>query len=246
MLETPCRGDRHRADQQEAGVRHRRVGDHPLDVGLGEAEHRADHHRRRSRRPTARRATPSGWRRTPRAAPAGCAPNAATFVQARHERGDRASARPGRRPGVQVWNGPTEPLNSRPTTSSASPPNSSVSDRAEPADARRDVGEPHRARVAVEQREAVEEERRGERAEQEVLDRRLLRQQPAAPGQPAHQVQRQAQHLERDEHRQQVVRRDEGHHPAEREQREREDLGLHRRRLVRGAVRAVGVGRVAR
>ena len=103
-----------------------------------------------------------------------------------------------------------------------------------------DLGKPHRAGVAVEQREAVEEERRRERAEQEVLDRRLLREQPASAGQPAHQVQRQAEHLERDEHRQQVVGRDEGHHPAEREQRERDDLGLHRRRLVRRAVGPLG------
>ena len=48
-----------------------------------------------------------------------------------------------------------------------------------------DRGEVDRAGVAVEQREAVQEERRGERAEQEVLQRRLLREQPAPPGQPA-------------------------------------------------------------
>ena len=61
--------------------------------------------------------------------------------------------------------------------------------------------------VAVEQRQAVEEERRRERAEQEVLDRGLLRQQAAAARHAGHQVQRQRQHLERDEHQQQVVRR---------------------------------------
>ena len=96
-----------------------------------------------------------------------------------------------------------------------------------------------RAGVAVEQRDAVEEERRGERAEQEVLERRLLREQPAAAGQPAQQVQRQRQHLERDEHRQQVVRGREEQHAADREQRQREDLGLHatRRRWRRARPR---------
>ena len=64
-----------------------------------------------------------------------------------------------------------------------------------------------------------------ERAEQEVLQRRLLRQQPAATGQPAQQVERQREHLERDEHRQQVAGGREQHHAADREQRQREDLG---------------------
>ena len=91
---------------------------------------------------------------------------------------------------------------------------------------------PHRAGVAVEQRDAVEEERRGERAEQEVLQRRLLAEQPAAAGQPAEQVERQREHLERDEHREQVVGRREQQHAADREQQQREDLGL----LEAGAV----------
>ena len=100
-------------------------------------------------------------------------------------------------------------LNSRPTSSSAEPeveqhvglaPTCCVR-------ARGSSGEVDRVGVAVEQREAVQEERRRERAEQEVLDRRFLREQPAAARQPGHQVQRQRQHLERDEHQQQVVRR---------------------------------------
>ena len=90
-----------------------------------------------------------------------------------------------------------------------------------------DVGQPHRAGEAVEQRDAEQEERRGERAEQEVLQRRLLREQPTAPGQPAQQVQRQREHLERDEHRQQVAGGGEDQHAADREQQQRVDLGLH-------------------
>ena len=61
-------------------------------------------------------------------------------------------------------------------------------------------------RIAVQQGRAEEEERRGERAEQEVLQRRLLGEQAAAAGQAAHDVERQREHLERDEHGQQVVR----------------------------------------
>ena len=89
-----------------------------------------------------------------------------------------------------------------------------------------DRRELHRAGVAVEQRDAVEEEAGGERAEQEVLERRLLAEQPAAAGQPAQQVERQREHLERHEHRQQVVGRREQHHAADREHHQRVDLGV--------------------
>ena len=80
--------------------------------------------------------------------------------------------------------------------------------------------------VAVDQRDAVEEEAGREGAEQEVLQRRLLAEQPAAAGQPAQQVERQREHLERHEHRQQVVGRREQHHAADREHHQREDLGV--------------------
>ena len=80
--------------------------------------------------------------------------------------------------------------------------------------------------VAVEQRGAVEVERRRQRAQQEVLQRRLLGQQPAPPGQPAQQVERQRQDLQRDEHGDQVGRGREEHHARQREQRQREDLGV--------------------
>ena len=97
-----------------------------------------------------------------------------------------------------------------------------------PVDRRRaDVAEPHAAGGAVDQGQAVEEERRGEGAEQEVLDRRLLREQPAPAGQAADQVQRQAEHLERHEHDQQVVGGGEQHHAADGEGGQRVDLGLH-------------------
>ena len=74
-----------------------------------------------------------------------------------------------------------------------------------------------RAGVAVEQGRAVQEEGRGERAEQEVLERRLLGEQPAVPGEPADQVEREREHLQRHEHGQQVVGGREEQHAADRE-----------------------------
>ena len=93
----------HRAEQQEAGVRHRRVGDHPLDVGLGEADHRADRPSRRSRWPTARprhsqRVSPNATCSTRR-----MRAERRDLGAGRHERGDRRRRAlvDVRRPGVE-------------------------------------------------------------------------------------------------------------------------------------------------
>jgi hypothetical protein len=56
----------------------------------------------------------------------------------------------------------------------------------------------------------------------------------------------QAEHLERDEHREQVVGGDEGHHPGQREQREREDSVCIVVRLPRGAVNRSSVSATRR
>ena len=96
-----------------------------------------------------------------------------------------------------------------------------------------EVAEVDRAGVAVEQGRAEEEERRAERAEQEVLERRLLREQAAAAGEAREDVERQREHLERDEHADEVVRRREEHHAEDREHRQREDLGRQRTRAGR-------------
>ena len=103
------------------------------------------------------------------------------------------------------------------------------------------AGELHRAGVAVDQRDAVEEEAGGEGAEQEVLERRLLAEQPAAAGQAAEQVERQREHLERHEHGEQVVGGREQHHPADREHQQRVDLGV-----VEAAGRRLALGLGAR
>src|ERR1041384_1383148 len=59
-------------------------------------------------------------------------PNAATFVHAAMNAVTGVGA-PWYTSGVHVWNGPTDPLNSRPTTKRPSPANNSVSERSEPA-----------------------------------------------------------------------------------------------------------------
>ena len=89
-----------------------------------------------------------------------------------------------------------------------------------------DRPEVHRAGVAVDQGDAVEEEAGGERAEQEVLHRGFLAEQAPATGQATEQVERQREHLERHEHREQVAGGREQHHPADREQQQRVDLGV--------------------
>ena len=68
-----------------------------------------------------------------------------------------------------------------------------------------DRAEVHRAGVAVDQRDAVEEEAGGEGAEQEVLHRGFLAEQAPATGQATEQVEREREHLERHEHREQVT-----------------------------------------
>src|SRR5690606_2852852 len=61
-------------------------------------------------------------------------PNAATLVHAAMNAVTGVGA-PWYTSGVQVWNGPTEPLNSRPTISRPRPANSRVSLRSVPAEA---------------------------------------------------------------------------------------------------------------
>ena len=93
-------------------------------------------------------------------------------------------------------------------------------------DGRCDPGEAQGAGVAVQQSHAVEEECRREGTQQEVLQRGFLGEQPAPPGQAAHQIQRQREHLERDEHGQQVTGCGKQQHAADGEHGQREHLGL--------------------
>ena len=83
-----------------------------------------------------------------------------------------------------------------------------------------DAIEPRAAGDAVGERDAVEEERARERAEQEVLERRFGRRRRVAPDAGQH-VDRERQDLEREEDDQQVGRRRHQHHAGDREQHQR-------------------------
>ena len=85
----------------------------------------------------------------------------------------------------------------------------------------RDPGEVRRAGRAVDERDAVEEHRRRERAEQEVLEAGLLRREPAAVERGEH-VQRDRQDLERQEDGDEVVGRRHQHHAGGRAQHQRD------------------------
>ena len=87
-----------------------------------------------------------------------------------------------------------------------------------------DAGEVGRAGPAVDERDAVEEHRRRERAEQEVLEPGLLRRGAAAVERGEH-VQRDREDLERQEDRDEVVGRRHQHHAGGRAQHQREVLG---------------------
>jgi hypothetical protein len=80
------------------------------------------------------------------------------------------------------------------------------------ADRRMDHAQVERSGEHVEHGDAEQHERRGERAQQEVLQGRLLAQQATATRHAAEQVQRQREHLQGHEQGQQVGRRGEDHH----------------------------------
>ena len=86
--------------------------------------------------------------------------------------------------GVHTWNGAAATLNPRPTISRAMPASTSVfgfSMSTVVCDRGDHLADVRRARAAVDERDAVEEERRREPAEHEVLDARLRRSAIAAP-----------------------------------------------------------------
>ena len=97
-----------------------------------------------------------------------------------------------------------------------------------PCDERRgDPGEVGRAGRAVDQREPVEQRRRADRADDQVLQPRLERVLAAHFGRAQH-VQRDRQQLEADEQRDRVLRRREQRHAGDRGQQQRVELAVRR------------------
>ena len=154
-------------------MRDRRVGEHALHVGLHDggdaADERATGPRAPRRSGASRRGTAgttprrrAAGRRTPATLVADDM-NAVTGVGA-----------PWYTSGVHMWNGTAATLNPRPTSSSARPSSSTPSSRSVfGGEELGDAGERGRAGRAVHERDAVQEHRRRERAEHEVLDARL-------------------------------------------------------------------------
>ncbi len=121
-----------------------------------------------------------------------------------------------------MWNGTADTLNANPTTSRPRAASGEREAVRPPRERARDGGEPRRARGAVGHRHAEQEERRGERPEQEVLHRALDRAEPRAEA--GQDVERQRQDLERQEDDDEVGGDGDQGHPRRREQDERIEL----------------------
>ena len=212
------------AGQQEAGVGDRGVGQHPLHVGLHDRQHGADDHGEDRDHPHHRLPGPAGaaegdveqpQHRTERR----------RLGRGRHERGHGGGGTlvDVGHPGLERRGADLE------EQTDGEHPHADVEQGLVAGAVDHglvDDAEVHRAGVAVDERDAVEEEGGGEGAEEEVLHRRFLAQQAPAPGQATQQVEREREHLESHEHGEQVTGRREEHHPADREQQQRVDLGV--------------------
>ena len=205
-------------------MRHRGVGEHPLHVGLDDREDRSDQHRQDRDDPQHRLPVPAFRAEGDVEEPQQCAERR-DLGAGRHERrhGGRGALVDVGRPRLERRGADLEQQADR---EHAHADQQQRGVRGVVADRLVDVGELHGAGEAVGQRDAVEEEAGGERAEQEVLECGLLAQQSAPARQAAEQVERQREHLERHEHREQVVGRREEHHAADREHQQRVDLGV--------------------
>ena len=203
-------------------MRDARVREHPLDVRLRHADHGPDDHRRGGDAPTAT------------GAPARRCSGSNADRNTRDERGERRRLHAGRHEAGdrrrRAFVGVGRPHVERHRRHLEREADEQQAERQQLHRRRRHRLRRHAAlpmrssRVlpvsAVGERDAVEEERARERAEQEVLERRLGRRRRVAADAGQH-VDRERQHLEREEDDQQVGRRRHQHHAGEREQHQR-------------------------
>ena len=219
------------ADQHVADVGDRRVGEHPLQVRLRERDDVSDRHRDRrdhpeQRRPVGRHAAQGHREHADQGREgAGLGPGR---DQRRHAR-RRALIHVGH-PHVKRHRGDleAEPDHQEPEAGDEQRVTWSGSDR------RRDPVQVRRAGGAVDERDAVEQERRGERAEEEIFHRRLAR--GELPLEHARQdVERERHQLEGQEHDDQVAGGGQQHHAGRREEHQRPVLA----RLGAGAAQVV-------
>ena len=211
----PSALDRQHADQQEAGVGDRRVGQHPLDVGLRDRDDRADQHREDRDAPHHRPPVPADRAQRDVEDPQQRAERGHLGARG-HERGDR-----GGRALVDVRGPLVERRGAdleQQADGDAAPPRRAAAGRGRPWPRR--PGRCRRSRSVPEKPYSSAAPYR-KNADENAPSRKyfsdgLLREQPAAPGHAGQQVQRQREHLEGDEHGEQVVGRGEQHHAAER------------------------------
>ena len=210
-------------DEDETGVGDRRVRQCPLQVGLhdrgdGADDERQDGQRHDDRAPVGavdreRHQEDPQERREP-----------GDLGGRRHERGDRAGCAlvDVGRPHVERHRRDLEP-EADDQQRDAGEQRAVLVERV-PGEEARDPGEGGGAGRAVHQRHAVEEDRRREGAEHEVLDAGFLRREAAAVECHQH-VERDRQRLERHEHDDQVVGRGHDDHRRGRQRQHREVFG---------------------
>ena len=172
---------RHR-HQDVAGVRDARVGQHALEVVLEQRGHVAHRHGQHRHAPTAPATQSAGTSPSARRPTRSSAAKAGGLRPRRHEGGHRR----GRalvgvgRPHVERHRRDLEERG-RPAAAARRPAAAAFARSGEPVRKAADARQVRGAGRAVDQRDAVEQEAAGEGAEQEVLERRLVRLERAAP-----------------------------------------------------------------
>ena len=201
---------RQERDEQVAAVADARVRENALHVSLRHAHHRPDDHRRRREQPDH------------------VAPRAAERIERReehaHERRERGRLDAGRHEpghgGRRAFVCVGRPHVERHRRDLEREADDHQADREQLHRRRRsglrgheagDAIEPCAARQPVGERNAVQEKRAGERAEQEVLERRFRRRRRVAADACQH-VHRERQHLEREKDDEEIRRRRHQHH----------------------------------
>ena len=127
--------------------------------------------------------------------------------------------------GVHWWKGAIEILNASPVRDQRHPHQDEGVARVAVGEHLVDLVEVGRSRRAVDERQPVEQRRRPERADDQVLEARLERS-CAADRRPAQHVERHRQQLERDEERDQVLRLCEQRHAEHRRQQQRLEVAV--------------------
>ena len=245
------------AHQHVAAVGDRAVGEHPLDVHLHQAQHVADRHAQRRQHPEQANDLRRDHNRTAadRADQLDDRHHAAGLGHEGEEGGDRRGGALVDVAGVGVERnrGDLERESGKQHHHRQHPPLAERRGRGERRDlvgsgASRgleggaDVAQLGQAGRAVQVAEAEQHQRRRHRAQEEVLDARLLRRRQRA-GNRHHDVSRDARQLDGQEQQDDVVGDRDEHHSGERQEHQGEELARVGAEVERARAGRVGVGR---